>query len=85
MAAPLLTEFDVTVAVKFPSEVGRVDKLTVSDDAVAVVTLPIAPLLKTTELFVAVRSNPNPLMVMEFAFASWLVVLLVTTGMTVAI
>lgn len=75
---------DVTTAVKLPAEVGLVEKVTVKTFAVAAVTAPTAPLLKTTELLDPVGSNPNPLIVMLEPSASKLVVLLVTTGLTVA-
>lgn len=75
----------VITAVKFPSVVGFVAKATVSKVAAAVVTMPTAPLLKATVLLAAVRSKPKPLMSTVFAFTFWLLELLVTTGMTVAV
>lgn len=83
-AAPLATLFEVTIAVRLPADVGLVEKVTVREVAEAVVTVPTAPLLNTTVLLLPVASNPNPLMVIVAASASKLVVLLVTTGLTVA-
>src|SRR5437868_1477854 len=48
--APLLPLPLVTTAVKLPAAVGFVEKVTVSDVAVEVVTVPTAPSLKTTVL-----------------------------------
>lgn len=62
-AAPLLILFVVTTAVRLPAVSGRVEKVTVSDVAVASVTVPTAPLLKTTVLLAAVVSKPKPLIV----------------------
>jgi hypothetical protein len=62
-----------------------VEKLTVSEVAVAAVTDPTAPLSSVTVLFDGVVSKPNPAMVTVVAFAARFVVLLVTTGFTVAI
>jgi hypothetical protein len=59
-AEPLLTEFVVTAAVKLPALVGLVENVTVSDVAVAAVTVPTASLLKVTLLFPAVVSKPKP-------------------------
>jgi hypothetical protein len=61
-----------------------VEKVTVSDVAVAAVTAPTAPLLKVTVLSPAVVLKPNPLIVIVSALAAKLDVLLVTTGTTVA-
>ena len=55
-----------------------------SEVAVAAVTVPTAPLLKTTVLLPAVVSKPKPSMVSVVALAARLAVLLVTTGVTVA-
>lgn len=52
--------------------------------AVAEAIVPTAPLFSDTELFAAVGSNPNPLIVNVEALARRLAVLLVTTGVTVA-
>ncbi len=57
-----------------------VEKATVSEVAVAAVTVPIAPSLKMTVLLPGVESKPKPLMVIEAALAARLVALLVTTG-----
>jgi hypothetical protein len=53
----------VTTAVRLPAVVGLVDSVTVRDVAVVVVTVPAAPLLKTTVFRLATGSNPRPLMV----------------------
>jgi hypothetical protein len=50
MALPLARLLVVTMAVRVPAEVGLVEKVTVSEVAVAEVTVPTAPLLKTTVL-----------------------------------
>ena len=73
----------VTTAVIFPA-LGLVEKLTVSEVAVADVTLPTAPFERVTVLLAAVELNPKPLMVIFAEFAAKLAVLLVTTGCTVA-
>jgi hypothetical protein len=83
-AAPLIRLLVVTTAVRLPAILGFVENVTVSDVAVAAVTVPIAPLLKTTVLFAGVVSKPKPLMVIVFALAARLVVSLVTTGVTLA-
>src|SRR5258708_7673062 len=83
-AAPLLTLLMVTAAVRLPAVAGLVENVTVSEVAVAAVTVPAAPLLKTTVLWAAVGSKPNPLIVIVAALAARLAVLLVTTGPTVA-
>ncbi len=59
-------------------------EFTVSEVAVAAVTVPTAPSLKATVLLAAVVSKPKPLMVIVVALAARLAVLLVTTGVTVA-
>ena len=74
----------VTTAVRLPAEVGFVENVTVSVVAVAVVTVPLAPLLKTTVLFPAVVLKPKPLIVMVAASAARFAELLETTGVTVA-
>ena len=73
-----------TTAVRLPAAVGLVEKVTVNEVAVAVVTVPAAPLLKTRELLPGVVSKPNPLIVNVAALAAKLTVRLVTIGMTVA-
>ena len=83
-ADPLLTELVVMTAVKLPSAVGLVPNVTVSDVGEAVVTVPVAPLLKTTVLLPAVALKPKPLMTTVFAVIDAAVVLLVTTGVTLA-
>lgn len=63
-----------------PTVVGFVENVTVRAVAVAVVTVPTAPLLRVTVLFDAVVSKPNPLIVIVDAFAPRFAVLAVTTG-----
>ena len=53
-----------------PTVVGLVEKLTVSEVAVAEVTVPTAPLLKTTVLLPGVVSKPKPAMVSVVALAA---------------
>ena len=74
----------VTTAVKLPAA-GLVENVTVSEVAVALVTVPTAPLLNTTVLFAAVVLKPVPAIVMVVAEFDKLVLLLVTVGVTVAI
>ena len=83
-AAPLLTLSVVTTAVKLPRLVGGLESVTVSDVAVAAVTVPAAPLLSATVLLAAVASKPKPLMVSVVKLAATLAMLAVTTGVTVA-
>ena len=64
----------VTVAVKVPAQ-GCLEYVTVSAVAVAVVTVPIAPLLKTTVLLAAVVLKPLPLIVIDVALANAVLVL----------
>ncbi len=73
------------IAVSGPAEVGLVPKVTVSEVAEAVVTVPVAPLLKTTVLLAAVVSNPAPAMTTVAASAAKSAVAEVTTGLTLAI
>jgi hypothetical protein len=80
---PLDKLFVVTTAVKLPAD-ARVEKVTVSDVAVAAVTVPTAPLLNTTLLFPAVVLKPNPLMTNVLAVRESVVVRSVTVGITVA-
>lgn len=80
---PFVTPLVVTIAVKLPAA-GFVVKETVSAVAVARVTFPIAPLLKTTVLFAAVLLKPSPAMIRVARSPFRLVELLVTTGRTVA-
>ena len=74
----------VTTAVKLPVEVGLVLYVTVSEVGVAAVTVPTAPLFNTTVLLPKVALNPNPPIITVVAVTEALVVLLVTTGLTVA-
>lgn len=53
-------ELVVTTAVRLPTEVGLVVNVTNRVVALDAVTVPTAPLLKTTELFAAVASKPKP-------------------------
>jgi hypothetical protein len=83
-AAPLLTLFVETLAVKLPAVVGGVVMETLNEVFVAVSTVPAAPLLKVMVLLPATVSNPKPAIVMVLASASKLAELLVITGFTVA-
>lgn len=83
-AVPLLTLLVVTTAVKLPTDVGLVLNVTVRAVAVAVLTVPTAPLLNTTVLLAAVVSKPNPLITIVEAFAPAFALLRVTTGLTEA-
>ena len=58
-AAPLLTPLEVTTAVRLPLIAGGAVMATVSEVAVAAVTLPPAPLLKVTMLFDGVVEKPR--------------------------
>lgn len=73
----------MTTAVKLPAE-GTVENEIVSAVAVAELTVPTAPLLKTTVLFAAVVLKPKPLIVIEVALIARLAVLDVITGRTTA-
>lgn len=84
-AAPLEKPFVVTTTVRLPAVVGFVENVTVSDVAVAAVTVPTAPLSKVTVLFAATVLNPAPVIVIVDAFAANDVVAAVTAGATVAI
>ncbi len=70
---------DVTIAVRLPVVLGGVVKLTVNWVAVALATVPTAPLLKVTVLVPTV-SNPVPAMVSVVALIARLFVLKVTVG-----
>jgi hypothetical protein len=83
-ASPLVSRFVVRIAVNAPVDVGRVEKVIVRVVAVAAVTVPMAPLLKTTLLLAAIVEKPNPVIVIVFAVIERLAVLTVTTGMTFA-
>lgn len=84
-AAPLEKPFVVTTTVRLPAVVGFVENVTVSDVAVAAVTVPTAPLSKVTVLFAATVLNPAPVIVIVDAFAANDIVAAVTAGATVAI
>jgi hypothetical protein len=73
---------EVTTAVKLPVLVGSVPKVIVNWVAVALSTVPTAPLLllKVTVLLAAVVSNPEPAMVMVLALIARLLVFNVTIG-----
>ena len=73
----------MTTAVKFPA-LGLVEKVTVKVVAVAAVTVPTAPLLKTTVLLPTVVLNPNPRIVIVVAVEVMAAVLIVTVGITEA-
>lgn len=73
-----------TEAVRLPAVVGLVDRVTERDVAVAVETVPAAPLLNVSTLLPAVGSKPKPLIVSVVAPADKFTVRLVTTGITVA-
>ena len=83
-AAPLDRLFVVTTAVRLLLAIGFVLSVTVNEVAVAAVTVPTAPLLRTTVLFDGVGSKPNPVIVRVAAFASRLPLAAVTTGVTIA-
>ncbi len=80
----MLTLLDVIDAVSEPADVGLVEKVTTRLVAVAEVTVPTAPLLKTTVLLPGVVLKPKPFMVTVLAASARLAVLAVTTGRTVA-
>lgn len=84
IAEPLLTLLLVMIAVSEPVLTGLVEKVTTRLVAVADVTVPTAPLLKTTVLFAAVVLKPNPLIVIVLAVRARLLVLAVTTGRMLA-
>ena len=83
-ADPLEILLVLTTAVSEPAEVGFVESVTTSEVAEAVLTVPTAPLLNVTTLFVVVVSKPNPLMVTVVELAAEFAVALVTTGRTEA-
>lgn len=83
-ADPLFSPFEVMIAVRLPEVCGFLEKVIVNSVADALVTSPIAPLLKTMELFAGVASKPKPSMTRVETLASRSLVLLVTTGVTVA-
>ena len=75
----------MTAAVRLPAVVGFAESVTLSEVAVAAVTAPIAPSLKTTVLLPAVVLKPNPLIVSVDALAARRSASLLesTTGVTV--
>lgn len=73
-----------TTAVRLPAVVGFVENVTVSDVVVAEVTVPMAPLSKTTVLFAVIGSKLVPVMVTVAASAARFVGVAVTVGDTVA-
>lgn len=79
-ASPLLTPFVDTTPINMSALAGNVEKVTINMVAVEAVTIPTAPLLRTTTLFPGVASKPNPLIVNSVAVAVKSAVLLVTTG-----
>lgn len=74
----------VTIAVRLPAVVGFVVNVIVRDVVVADVTVPTAPLSRTTVLFAAVGSKLLPVIVTVVPLAEMLLVVGVTTGDTVA-
>ena len=72
----------VTIAVRLPAVFGFLENVTVNEFGLAEVTVPTAPLLKTTALRDATESKPNPLIVRLLALGDRLEMLLVTTGAT---
>ncbi len=79
---PLLMPLDVTVADKLTAAGRREVSETVSDVALAVVTVPTAPLSKVTVLLAAIASKPKPAMTILLAVAARSAVLSVTAGLT---
>ena len=73
----------VTTTLKGPA-VWPVIPVTVSELAVAEVTVPVPEGVKTTVLLLAVASKPVPLITKLEAVAAMVAVLLVTTGATAA-
>ena len=70
---------------RLPTAVGRVEKVTVSEVAVAAVTVPIAPRVpKATVLLAGVVEKPKPLITRVLELIARLDALVVTTGTTVA-
>ncbi len=72
------------MAVKLPVLTGFVENVTVNEVAVALVTVPIAPLLNTTVLLANTVLKPKPLMTIREAVLDRFAVLAVTTGVTLA-
>ena len=82
-AEPLETPLVVTTAVKLPTARWLLlENVTVSELAVAAVTVPAAWPLNTTVLLAGVVLKPKPLMVTVVALAARLAVLPVTIGAT---
>ncbi len=84
IAAPLDRLFVVTTAVRLLLAIGLVLSVTVKEVADAAVTVPTAPLLRTTVLLAGVGSKPKPVIVNVAALARRLPLAAVTTGVTVA-
>lgn len=80
-AEPLLIPFVVTIAVRLPAA-GLVENVTVNEVAVAALTVPTAPLLKTTRLLAGVVLKPVPAIVIVVAELAKLLLSLVTDGVT---
>ena len=80
---PLLPPKVVTTAVMLPVLVGSVLKDMVNWVAVALVTVPTAPLLKVTVLLAAVVENPVPAMVKVEVAVGALIARLVVLNVTV--
>ena len=79
------TPLDVKLATRsVPAVVGIFESATVRLVAVALDTVPIAPLSKVTTLFAATVPKPKPVMVTDAASIAMLVVVLVITGVTLA-
>ena len=84
-ALPLVPPKEVTTAVRLPVALGCVLKVMVNWVAVALETVPTAPLLKVTVLLAAVVSNPVPAMVRVVALMARLLVFKVTVGAIFAV
>ena len=78
---PLLIPFVVTTTPRVPRVVGAVLRVTINWVAVALVTEPVAQLLKLTVLLAAIGSKPLPVMVSVVALIARLLVLGVTVGL----
>lgn len=74
----------VTTTVNEPAVDGFVENVIVIEVALAAVTSPTAPLFRVTVFFATVVSKPNPLITSVDPLAVKFVVLVVTTGITVA-
>ncbi len=74
----------MTTAVKAPAVVGFVENVTVSEVVVADVTVPTAPLSKTTVLFAAIGSKLVPVIVTVVVVAAMFVIVDATVGDTLA-